>query len=506
MTGTACEAPASGAAESVLAPADISTVESVGSVHRAAEVSTSRPSAALAACLLAGFATLFDSAAITYATPTVAALGGGTAGVQWLLASFSFTFGLGLAPAGRLGDAYGRRTLFAIGMGVFVLGGLASVLAPSMPMLIGARLLQGLGAGTISAQVLGAIQDLFRGPERLRALSFYTGTGALAALLGPLGAGLTLGTIGPDLAWRIVLLLPLPFAAAAIGLGLRGLPRGSTAGRSSRLSLDLPAVVMLAGIVVLLTLPVVRTGTDPTLVIAAPIIAAVCAGLLALWERSYERRGRLPLFARELVRSRGFLSCNVVALLWFGSNLSVTSVVTIHLLQVTTLTPLLVAALFAPAALARLLSSLLSGRVFTALGPRGLLLGLTAQSTLLLVMALFAPHLGVLPLAFATATVQVGLGLCSGVIEPSMRVVTLSYATGRTHGVAASFLQLTQRLSATALVALTTGILLGVSGTATGARLGAALGVCAAASAIALLVALDRSVRRWREPGAAKTT
>jgi MFS family permease len=181
-------------------------------------------------------------------------------------------------------------------------------------------------------------------------------------------------------------------------------------------------------------------------------------------------------------------------------------VVTIHLLQVTTLTPLLVAALFAPAALARLLSSLLSGRVFTALGPRGLLLGLTAQSTLLLVMALFAPHLGVLPLAFATATVQVGLGLCSGVIEPSMRVVTLSYATGRTHGVAASFLQLTQRLSATALVALTTGILLGVSGTATGARLGAALGVCAAASAIALLVALDRSVRRWREPGAAKTT
>lgn len=463
--------------------------------------------AALGACLLAGFATLFDSAAITYATPTVsAALGGGTAGVQWLLASFSLTFGLGLAPAGRLGDAYGRRTLFVIGLGLFIAGGLASVFAPGFTALIAARLVQGLGAGVISAQVLGSIQDLFRGAQRLRALALYTGAGALAALLGPLGAGLVLGSLGEELSWRIVLLLPMPFAAAAIVLGWRGLPAvraairredGSAGPAPGRLSLDLPAVALLAAIVVLLTLPVVQTGTGAPALITTLVASFIAAGVLALWERSYERRGRLPLFARELVRSPGFLAGNAVALLWFGANLSVSSVVTVHLLQVSALTPLWVAALFAPAAIARLCSSLLSGRAFAAWGPRALLLGLLAQTALLVLLALLAPRLDATTLTLAAALAQVGLGLCSGIVEPPLRVVTLSFATDRTHGVAASFLQLAQRLSATYMVALTTGILLGTAGAATGAGLSGALAVCAAASALALLIGLHPTVRCW---------
>ncbi len=474
----------------------------------AAEARAARGSrAALAACLLAGFATLFDSAAITFVAPTVSAvLGGGTAGVQWLLASFSLTFGLGLTPAGRLGDAYGRRALFVVGMGLFVAGGLGSVLAPDIIVLIAARLAQGLGAGVISAQVLGAVQDLFRGADRLRALSLYTGAGALAALLGPLGAGLVLGSLGPELSWRIVLLLPVPFGVAAIVMGLRGLPSARTAARpdggpaarrAERLSLDLPAVALLAAVVLLLTLPVVQTGSGGPALAAALAAALVAAGVLVLWERAYARRGRLPLFARELVRSRGFLAGNAVALLWFGANLSVTSVVTIHLLQLSALTPLWVAVLLAPAALARLCSSLLSGRVFAAWGPQALLGGLLLQTILLAVLALLSPQLGVTTLAIAAGLVQVGLGLCSGIVEPPLRVVTLSFATGRTHGVAASFLQLTQRLSATYMVALTTGILLGTTGAATGTGLGAALGVCATASGLALLVGLHPTVRRW---------
>ncbi|MGX5770126.1 MFS transporter [Microbacterium trichothecenolyticum] len=86
---------------------------------------------------------------------------GSTAGVQWLLASFSLTFGLGLIPSGRLGDVYGRRPLFLVGLGIFLVGGVAAVAAPTMAVLVAARFVQGLGAGVISAQVLGAIQDLF---------------------------------------------------------------------------------------------------------------------------------------------------------------------------------------------------------------------------------------------------------------------------------------------------------------------------------------------------------
>lgn len=525
MTGTTCGAASAGPAVAAPPVADTAVVEApvvdaaVGDAAAAVGPATvvaapaapdeGRPGArgrgdraALAACLLAGFATLFDSAAITYATPTVSAsLGGGTAGVQWLLASFSLTFGLGLAPASRLGDAYGRRGLFALGMGLFVVGGLASALAPGIEVLIAARLLQGLGAGVISAQVLGAIQDLFRGPRRLRALGLYTGAGALAALLGPLGAGLALGALPPELAWRAVLALPVPIGAAALVLGLRGLPRTETGpdGRRAgpRLDLDLPAVALLAVVVVLLTLPVVETGMAQPLALALALACLPAVAALALWERSYGRGGRLPLFARELVRSPGFLAGNAVALLWFGANLSVTSVVTIHLLQVSSLTPLLLVAVLAPAALARLGSSLLSGRVFAALGPRAVLLGLGVQTALLALLALLAPGLGAGALTAAVAATQVGIGLCGGIIEPPLRVVTLSFATGRTHGVAASFLQLTQRLSATYLIALTTGILLGASATASGAGLGAALGVCALASGLALLASLHPTVRRW---------
>jgi MFS family permease len=484
---------------------------------------------ALAACLLAGFATLVDAAVITYTTPAVSAdLGGGAAGVQWLLASFSLTFGLGLAPAGRLGDAYGRRTLFSIGMGLFVLGGLASALAPGIGVLIAARLLQGLGAGIISAQVLGTIQDLFHGAGRMRALALYTGAGALAALLGPLGAGLLLGLLPPELAWRAVLAVPVPFGIAALLLGSRGMPPapGSRAtaippgaeappqvdappgrtnstragvGRARRPSLDLPAVTLLAGIVVMLMLPVVQTGGSRTLGIGAVTAVAIATSALLLWERGYARQGRLPLFAPELVRSPGFLVGNAVALLWFGANLSVSAVVTIHLLQVSGLSALIVAALFGPAALARIITSLASGRIFAAHGPRSMLAALAVQTGLLAALALLSARADVLVLLVAAGIAQAGIGLCAGVIEPQLRAITLSFATRRTHGVAASFLQLTQRLSATYLIALTTGILLSASGASSAAGLAAALGVCALVSAVALVAGLHPAIRRWGE-------
>lgn len=497
--------------------------------------------AALAACLLAGFATLFDSAAIAYATPAVSAsLGGGTAGVQALLASFSLTFGLGLVPAGRLGDAYGRRALFAIGLGIFLVGGIVTVLAPGIGVLIAARLLQGLGAGVISAQVLGAIQDLFIGPARLRALGLYTGVGALAALVGPLGAGAVLAGIEADLAWRIVLLLPLPFAAVAVRLGLRGLPGrvatepgsslmlgevppaegssivGTSTASSSRhraivakgrprrrTPLDLPGIVLLCGLVVLLMAPVLRTGTGVGIASVLAPLGAGAAGivLLIVWELVYQRGGRLPLFARDLVRSRGFVAGNLAAMLWFGSTLSLSSVLTIHLLTLPGGHPLLIALLFAPGALARLVASLLSARVHGALGPWAIVVGLALQTALLTTLALLAPRVDGQSLLVLAAVALVGLGFAGGVIEPPLRVVTLSFAPAHLHGVAASFLQLTQRLSATYLVALTTGILLGAAGAGSEASLGIAVATCAIAAGAATLVGLDRSLRRTTGQG-----
>ena len=475
------------------------TVTGAGSALR------SRAELALWACLAAGFATLFDAVVITYAAPAVSSsLGGSTAGVQWLLASFSLTFGLGLIPSGRLGDVYGRRLLFLIGLGIFLAGGVTAVVAPTIGVLVAARFLQGLGAGVISAQVLGAIQDLFAGPARLRALAAYTAVGALAGVLGPVLAAALLVAVPPGIAWRLVLLTPLPLVIAALVLGWRGMPRpradlepsvSPRRGRG-RVWLDLPGIVLLCLIVVALTLPVVEPGMSGVAGWAVAAAAVLLGIVLVLWERRYARFGRLPLFAPALVRSRGFVVGNVVALLWFGGVLAAASALTLFLLQSPELSALAIALLFAPGALARLGGSLLSPRVVQRLGsPATLALGLGLQAALLTALAVVAPLVPVGVFFVVAAVAQIGLGIGGGLVEPVVRAATLSFAPPELHGVAASFLQLTQRLAATFLVALATGILLTSTGVATAATLQAALAACAIASAVALIASADPAFR-----------
>ena len=203
-------------------------------------VTSARPGLALACCLGAGFATLLDSVVLSFAVPSMTeALGASTAQVQWLLASYSLTFGLGLVPGGRLGDAFGRRGLFVGGLVVFVVGGLAAAGATDVWWVVGGRVIQGFGAGLISAQVLGVMQDLFAGPRRVRALAAYTGAGAAAALVGPLAAAALLTLLPPGWAWRAVLLLNVPFALTTLVLApaspaRRDPPRHATRPRPPR--------------------------------------------------------------------------------------------------------------------------------------------------------------------------------------------------------------------------------------------------------------------------------
>lgn len=454
-----------------------------------------RRRAALLSCLGAGFATLFDATTVSFTAPSLAAsLGADTAAVQWFLASFSLTFGLGLVPAGRLGDAFGRRRLFVAGLLVFLVGGVVSATGADAATVVLGRFVQGLGAGFVSAQVLGVIQDLSHGAARIRAFVAYTATGALAGLIGPLAAGTILTLAPPDQAWRLILAAPLPFTIAAVALAWRGLPRTDV--RRARVTLDLPAIALLGAVVVLGMLPVIDRAL-PDLLLAG--IVGTCLLLVAVligWERRYARSGRLALFTPMLMRSRGFVMGNLVALLWFGALLAQGSAVTLYLLQSSSASPLLIAAVFLPGALGRLLVSLVSGGLFLSWGIAVLVVALAAEAVLTAVLAVSAPVLGPTAFLLTVAVVNGVLGVAGGIVEPPLRAVTLSHAGTSLHGVAASFLQLTQRLSATYFVALAIGILLGASGVATAAGLQVSLVVCAAAAALSTIVALDPSLRR----------
>ncbi|WP_375385509.1 MFS transporter [uncultured Microbacterium sp.] len=464
-------------------------------------VRTSR--AALFACLAAGFATLLDATVVAYTAPSVSqSLGATTAGVQWFLASYSLTFGLGLVPAGRLGDAFGRRGLFVGGMVTFLLGAVASAFAPSIALLVAGRLLQGLGAGVISAQVLGVIQDIFHGSARVRAFGAYTAAGALAAIIGPLLAGLLLWLAPVELGWRLVLLSSAPFAIVAIWLGVRSLPNephgaGSTGRSTGRTAgLDLPGIALLGAIVVMVTLPVIDPGMPLPAILAVVGGSAILIAALVGWERAYARRGRLPLFAPQLLRSHGFVTGNVVALLWFGSLVAFSTVTTVYFLQGHGIPALVIAAAFVPGSLARMVASRSSSKFFDRFGPRIVALGLGVEMVCLLLVIGFTFVWEGWGLFVAAAILQIALGFTGGMIEPPLRAITLGFAPPTLHGVAASFLQLTQRLSATFFVALATGVILGAGGALSLEGLRIAVGICVVAVAGAIVAATRRSLRR----------
>jgi MFS family permease len=453
----------------------------------------------LACCVGAGFATLLDSAVVNYAVPSLGTeLAAPTSGVQWFLSIYSLTFGLGLVPGGRLGDALGRRTLFIVGLVLFAIGAAASATAPGIWWAVAARAGQGLGAGLISAQVLGIIQDRFQGLRRVRALAAYTAAGAAAAVVGPLGAGLVLAVVPDVFAWRAVLSLNLPFILLTLLLTIRYIPRQARGARS--VDLDLPAIVLVASFVLLVTMPVIDPGIEGSRLWG---IIGACLGLAvatAVWERRYIARGRTPLFVPTLIGSRGFVIGNLVALLWFGGLLAQSTVLTIYLLQGLGWSPLLVALTLIPGALARVAASSISSPLYARFGERTLPMALLVQ-VIATTGLIFSTRLTDATFITALITIELLLGAASAAFEPPLRAITLSFAPATHHGVAAAFLQLTQRLSATFCIALVTGVMLTTDLRAvTAGGLQQALWICFGLVVGACLLSLSPALRTLPQP------
>ena len=193
------------------------------------------------------------------------------------------------------------------------------------------------------------------------------------------------------------------------------------------------------------------------------------------------------------LRSTGFVFGNVVALLWFGAVVAHIGVVTIYLLQGEGLSPLLVATVLVPSALARLTASGVSSRLYARLGSVSVTIGLFCQVCALVVLCLATMRLSGQALVSAIIVTEFAAGPTAGLVEPPLRAITLGFAADAVRGVAASFLQLTQRLSATFCVALATGLILGTSGARpTTAGLRAGLLVCLALLIVATIVSRFR--------------
>ena len=288
---------------------------------------------ALAVCLVAAFMTLLDVSIVNVALPSIEkGVDAGPSALQWVLSGYALAFGLMLVPAGRLGDALGRRNVFLVGLTVFILGSVLCGLAPNSGFLTAARLLQGAGAGIVNPQISGVVQQMFRGKERGQAFGLLGSVIGLSTAIGPLAGGLLIQAFGETNGWRWIFFINLPIGLAALPFAAKLLPSGQSGRR--RDALDPFGVALLAVAVVLVLLPLIQErewkGAAKWLLIPAGLVVGL---LFVLWERHYSARGKQPVVDLRLFRLRSYALGSGIGSVYFAGFTGIFFVYTLFLQQ-----------------------------------------------------------------------------------------------------------------------------------------------------------------------------
>jgi EmrB/QacA subfamily drug resistance transporter len=239
-----------------------------------------------------------------------------TSSLQWVVSAYVLGYGGFLLLGGRAADLLGRRRMFLISLGVFVVASALGALADDGTLLIATRLIKGVSAGFTAPAGLSIITTSFaEGPARNKAIAIYTATGATGFSLG-----LVFGGLLTEIGWRWVFFLPAPLALITLLAAIRLVPRDSRPARVAR-SFDLAGAVTLTAAMLLLVFTVVEApdagwGSARTLASFAGI-AAILAAFVTI-----ERRRALPLMRLGILRSGSLVQANLGAMMliggWFG--------------------------------------------------------------------------------------------------------------------------------------------------------------------------------------------
>ncbi|MGK5681589.1 MFS transporter [Actinoplanes sp. URMC 104] len=402
---------------------------------------------ALTVALVAGFMTLLDVSIVNVALPSIREqLQLSSAELQWVLSGYALTFGLLLVPAGRFGDARGRRNVFIVGLVLFTVSSAAAGLAQSALWLVIARLVQGAAAGIVNPQVSGLIQQMFEPKERGKPFGLLGATIGVSTAVGPLLGGLLIALIGPEEGWRWIFYLNIPIGVVAVWLGYRWIPTASSSGERRRESLDPVGVALLGLGVVLVLLPLVQErewqGSGKWLIAVAG--AVVLAGFV-LWERRYARSAT-PLVELGLFTVRSYALGALIGLLYFAGFTTIFFIYTLYLQSGLGYSALAAGLAITPFAVGSAVASAIGGRFVQRFGRHmvvgglvGVIVGLAAADVAL---QLVPGHNGGWAAAFPLLVAGFGSGL---VISPN-QTLTLAEVPVERAGSAGAVLQTGQRI------------------------------------------------------------
>jgi EmrB/QacA subfamily drug resistance transporter len=281
--------------------------------------------------LLAAFMNLLDVSIVNIAIPSIQRdLHASYADVQWALAGYTLAYALVLITGGRLGDTFGRKRLFLIGVTGFTIMSALCGVAQSPGMLIASRVVQGAMGAIMVPQVLAVIQVIFPPAERIKALAGFGVTAGLGTVSGPLLGGLLIqhNLFGWD--WRPIFLINVPVGIIAV-IASAILVRESRAPRPPKL--DPVGVVLISAALLLLLYPLVQgrelgwpTWTFVSMAVSLPVFV-----LFVLYERAKAGRDGSPLVEMSLFRERGFSTGMAVAMAFFMGIASFGLVLTLFL-------------------------------------------------------------------------------------------------------------------------------------------------------------------------------
>lgn len=287
---------------------------------------------------------VLDSTVVNVALPSIKAdLGFNDSTLAWVVNGYLLTFGGFLLLGGRLGDLFGHRRLFLIGLAVFTLASLGCGLATGQGMLVAARAVQGLGGAVVSAVALSLIMDLFTEPaDRAKAMGVYgfviAGGGSVGVLLGGLLTG--------ALSWHWVFLINLPIGIAVFALSLPLLP--VTRNEAADRRLDIAGAVTVTAALMLAVYAIVN-GNDAGWTSARTLGMLGGAVVLLAVFVAIETRVAAPLMPLGLFRRRSLAVSNVIGTLWAAAMFAWFFLSALYMQQVLDYGPMEVGLAFLPA-------------------------------------------------------------------------------------------------------------------------------------------------------------
>ncbi len=368
-----------------------------------------------------GMATL-DGTVVNVALPALGRdLHAGMSGLQWTVNAYTLTMAALILLGGSLGDRLGRRKIFVTGVVWFALASALCGAAPSTPVLVLARALQGIGGALLIPGSLAIIQASYVPDDRPRAVGAWSGLGGVAAALGPLFGGWLVETAG----WRWVFLLNLPLAAVVAGVATRHVPETRDPGSNGRF--DVLGTVLAAPALAGLTYGLILAG-DGLVPLAAGIVLSICFVVVEI------RRSPRSLVPVGVFASREFTAVNVVTLVMYAAMGLVFFLLVVQLQVSAGFSPIAAGSAMLPVTILMLLLSPRAGDLAKRAGPRlPMTAGILLCAAGLLLMSRIAPDASYLADVLPAAVVF-GLGL-SAAVAP-LTATVLATAEDRYAGVA----------------------------------------------------------------------